>query len=171
MSLRTRTAPAEDLRITGYRPELMMQIVGWMAQFFLQQWGSDTEIRQRFVTEVQNFLVELDNPRNAVLCGWIDETLIGTVAIDGQRPETEGARIRWFIVDERYRGQGYGRLLFERAIEYCQTAGYDRITLCTYKGIDPALALYGALGFTLVEEKNVSTATTQMVEQYFEKSL
>lgn len=171
MTTNRQTALAREIRITGYRPELAVQLISWIARYFLAQWGDDAKIRARVTEEVQQFLTELDNPRNGVICAWDEENFVGAVAIDAVNVEADSARIRWFIVDDQYRGMGYGRFLFEKALEYCQTAGFDKIILQTFKGVDPAIPLYFQTGFILVKEKDVSTDSTKMVELYFEKLL
>jgi GNAT superfamily N-acetyltransferase len=162
-------ALSERIRVTGYRPEVAVQIISMMAHYFLNVWGNDIEFRKRLTNEIQEFLVELDNPRNGVVCAWDETTLIGAVAIDALKAETEGARIRWFIVDDKYKGQGYGRFLFERALDYCQQRGFDRVTLCTFKEKDAAIALYKQCGFTAFKEQDVSTSQTKITELWFEK--
>lgn len=104
-----------------------------------------------------------------MICAWEDNKLIGAVAVDALRYQSESARIRWFIVDEKYKGLGYGRMLFEHALECCQRRGFDRLTICTYKGRDPALELYLQNGFVQFAERDVSTSKTKIIEQWFEK--
>jgi ribosomal protein S18 acetylase RimI-like enzyme len=48
---------------------------------------------------------------------------------------------------KEYRGQGYGRMLAERAIGAAHTAGMERIELEVFASNVPAIKLYEALGF------------------------
>lgn len=164
-----KTVQDERILVTGYRPELGVQLISMLAQYFLRQWGNDSDFRTRLADEIKTFLPELDNPRNCVTCAWENGKLIGAVAVDALQVRAEGARIRWFIVDEKYKGKGYGRMLFEQALECCQRRGFDRLTICTFKGRDPALAMYEENGFTLFAERDVSTQKTKIIEQWFEK--
>lgn len=81
-----------------------------------------------------------------------EQTIQGSIAIDGQPPEGEGARLRWFILTPEVRGQGYGRELMDRAMSFCETEGFDRVFLWTFEGLETAQYLYREYGFTLTEE-------------------
>ncbi len=166
-----RALESHPLLVTGYRPEVAVQIISMLAEYFTKEWGSDVEFRRHLVDEVQRFLMQLDHPLNDMVCAWDGETLVGAAAIDAVNQKGRTARIRWFIVDEQYRGQGYGRFLFERAIDLCRTRGHDHVVIATLKDHDPAVTLYKQLGFTLFDEIDLSTGSSQIVQQWYERSL
>jgi ribosomal protein S18 acetylase RimI-like enzyme len=62
---------------------------------------------------------------------------------------------------------GIGRRLIREAAHYCQEAGYGRIFLWTFKGLDRARALYESEGFRLVAEKDVRQWGNKITEQMF----
>ena len=153
---------------TGYRPEAAIQVIPMLANFFLKGFARDEKFRHHIIEELRAYLVDQDNPRNGAVCAWLENKLIGAVFIDASTAETQGARIRWFVVDENYRGKGIGRQLFERAIDYCKTHELDRIILKTYKG-DPLTPFYERLGFAVFDERGFDTGRSQIVEQWFQK--
>jgi GNAT superfamily N-acetyltransferase len=159
----------DDIQFTGFQPTAAIQVIPILANFFLRQYAGDQEFRDRLTREVEEYLVELDNPRNGAICAWLNGKLAGAVFIDASMMETHGAWIRWFVVDEKYRGQGLGQALLAKALEHCRERKFNRITIRTFKGIDPAVDLYIRLGFTLFQERDFSTGKTEITEQWFEK--
>lgn len=77
--------------------------------------------------------------------------IAGGVAIQALEPGQ--ARLRWFILDEAWRGRGIGDNLLRTALDFCREAGHRRVTLHTFKGLDAAQALYRRHGFTLEYER------------------
>ncbi len=114
------------------------------------------EFMSRFHPETDGFWVALVNSKFA-----------GAVAIDGNQPNEDGARLRWFIVEPRLQGSGIGRLLIETAVEFCKAAGYKKVFLWTFKGLDAARNLYEQQGFSLAQEHDVDQWGSNIREQKF----
>jgi GNAT superfamily N-acetyltransferase len=99
---------------------------------------------------------------------WIAEftgKAIGTLAIM-ERPEQQG-QIRWFLIHPDYRGIGLGKLLVEKAINFCRDAGYQSIFLWTLENLTAARAIYEKYGFRLKEEKEHFLWGQNLIEQYY----
>jgi GNAT superfamily N-acetyltransferase len=60
-------------------------------------------------------------------------------------------RLRFMLVDPRFRSCGLGRKLVETTLEYCRDKGYERVTLSTTGDCIGAHRLYQAFGFRQVE--------------------
>ena len=73
---------------------------------------------------------------------------IGLKKID----ETTCEIVRVFI-DEKYRGKGHARLLFEYAENYAKELGFKKAEMVAWCKATSALALYKKLGYTFSEEK------------------
>jgi ribosomal protein S18 acetylase RimI-like enzyme len=97
-----------------------------------------------------------------------DGVFAGAVAVDGSMAKTDGARIRWFIVDSRYHNMGIGRNLLNCAMTFCRENGYQTVYLFTFKGLDAARALYERQGFRLTLEESVNQWGEVIREQKFE---
>ena len=78
--------------------------------------------------------------------------VIGSISIDGEDLDGNVAHLRWFILSERLRGKGLGKVLLAKALEHCDRHGFDEIHLWTLKGLDAARALYERTGFVLADE-------------------
>jgi ribosomal protein S18 acetylase RimI-like enzyme len=65
----------------------------------------------------------------------------------------------WFLdalgVDETYRRRGIGKMLVELTKEKAKENGYEFLSLIAFADNSPALGLYKALGFHVVQEVNL----------------
>jgi len=88
--------------------------------------------------------------------------------VDGHLAETEGARLRWFIVPPAFQGHGIGSTLLENAVAFSKNAGYPRLFLWTFVGLTSARRLYESAGFSMCGEHPVVQWGQEIVEQQFE---
>jgi len=94
-------------------------------------------------------------------------TVARMVAIDSHAAAGEGARLRFFLVDEARQGRGIGQRLLDQALEFCGRAGHERVFLWTFAGLDAARALYESRGFRLLEEHSDTQWGATVREQKF----
>ena len=85
--------------------------------------------------------------------------------------ETEGAHLRWFILDSGCQGQGIGRRLLTEALRHCRRQGFRRVYLWTFAGLDAARHLYESAGFRLCRELEGRQWGVVVQEQMFELTL
>lgn len=79
------------------------------------------------------------------------DEFLGSVAV--VEAGEDMAQLRWLLVEPGARGQGLGRRLVERAVEFARGEGYAGILLWTVDFLGPALALYRSMGFRRVESR------------------
>jgi len=70
-------------------------------------------------------------------------------------------------VTPEFQGLGIGRRLIREAVGFCREAGYRRVYLWTFKGLDRARALYESEGFRLTTEHDVGQWGNKITEQMF----
>jgi ribosomal protein S18 acetylase RimI-like enzyme len=94
----------------------------------------------------------------------------GALTIDGPRPEIgrEAARVRFFILDESLRGLGLGKSMLAAAMQFCRERQYRRIFLTTLPGLEAAMRLYEAYGFTEVAQSEEGFHGSRFVEMTME---
>ena len=92
----------------------------------------------------------------------------GAVAIDGQMADTEGARLRWFIVAPEFQNSGLGKKLISQAVEFCRKKKYPKVFLWTFEGLDAARRLYEREDFRLSETHSADQWGRHIKEQKFE---
>ena len=76
--------------------------------------------------------------------------------------------MRFFIVDSAHRGAGLGEQLMRTALDFCRSAGHQRVFLTTFAGLDAARKLYERHGFVLTEERSDRTWGLEVTEQRFD---
>lgn len=150
------TAPPStaSLSLRGYRPGDLGRVIALHGDYYHRRWGFDLSFEAQEAAELAEFLTRLDPARDIFLTAWLGDRFAGAVAIDGCC-SPEGARLRWFIVDEAHQGRGVGQALIARALDFCRAAGHGRVFLWTFAGLDAARALYDRAGFALSEERLV----------------
>jgi GNAT superfamily N-acetyltransferase len=140
--------------LCSYRPGDLGRVIALHGDYYHRHWGFDLSFEAQEAGELAEFLTRLDPGRDIFLTAWRGEQFAGAVAIDGGC-SPEGARLRWFIVDESCQGLGLGQALIGRALEFCRAAGHRRVFLWTFAGLDAARALYERAGFVVTEERLV----------------
>ncbi len=69
------------------------------------------------------------------------------------RPENQ-AQLRYFILENKYRGLGLGRKLIREWMDFYKQKRYSGAYLYTTSGLEPAVRLYEDFGFRKVSEKH-----------------
>ena len=67
--------------------------------------------------------------------------------------------------------RGAGKYLMQQAIGFCKQAGFGRVYLWTFQGLESARHLYEKFGFQLVAEHPGRQWGTTVIEQKFELEL
>jgi|LDZT01.1.fsa_nt_gi GNAT superfamily N-acetyltransferase len=101
-------------------------------------------------------------------CIWLAETkeqVIGSIAI--LERENKQAQLRWFLVHPDFQGLKLGKYLFQRAIDFCRNAEYERIVLWTLENLFAAKAIYEAKGFQPEEKKKHYLWGQELTEVYY----
>ena len=157
-----------SIEIGGYVSGAIGRVTEMHAEHYSENWGFDLFFESKVASELSSFLLGLREGRDGFWTALLKDNVVGSVAIDGGRAETEGAHLRWFIVGDEWQGRGAGSLLLKSAIDFSINAGYGRVYLWTFSGLDPARHLYEKFGFHLVEEHAGMQWGKEVKEQKFE---
>ena len=160
------------IEFRGHYPGVLGRVIALHGDYYHRHWGFDKSFETQVGTELCAFMTRFDERFDFFEAALLEGSFAGAIVIDGQGSADQGARLRWFIVDEGAQGQGVGRLLIERALAFCGRAGHERVFLWTFEGLDPARRLYERAGFLLTEEDRVDQwGVRGLLEQRFEVSL
>lgn len=157
--------------MTGYFPGVVGKITELHAVYYHENWGFDVSFETQVGRELSDFILKFQEKRDGFWAVLVDGTFAGAAAIDGTQTESEGARLRWFIVDPGSHGRGLGKRLLNRAVAFCGEAGHRKVFLWTFKGLNRARLLYERAGFRLAEEHAVEQWGGKLIEQKFELHL
>lgn len=161
----------ESLVMKSYFPGVVGRLVELHATYYHEHWGLDITFETQVGRELSEFMSLFRPVRDFFQTVSKDGILAGAITVDSQRNTEEGVRLRWFIVHPDYQGRGIGRLLLKNAIDFCRRAGYKKIFLWTFRGLDAARFLYESAGFALAEENAVTQWGREIREQRFEMIL
>lgn len=158
----------DTLNIVGYFPGVIGQITTLHAVYYKEYWGLDHSFEAQEGRELSEFILHFNERKDGLWNAVSQGRFIGCIAIHGDREHPDRARLRWYIVDPRYQGFGVGRELILKAIEFCRVAGYKRIYLWTFEGLERAQSIYERNGFRLAEIREVAQWGGVIKEQMFE---
>ncbi|HZR69651.1 MAG TPA: GNAT family N-acetyltransferase [Burkholderiales bacterium] len=158
------------MEIDGYVPGSIGRIVEMHGTYYARNWRLGPVFEAQVARELGELMERFDAARDGFWIAREGGDIAGCIAIDGSRaPDT--ARLRFFIVDEGRRGAGLGERLMRTALGFCRGAGFRRVFLTTFAGLDAARALYERHGFALAEQKPDSSWGVEIQAQRFELQL
>ena len=157
--------------VAGYVPGAIGRVAELHGTYYAPNWGLGLFFEAKAATELSAFLSRFDPARDGFWVALDADTIVGSITIDGADGATRGARLRWFIVAPEHQGRGLGRRLVDTAIGFCRQAGFRRVYLTTFAGLDAARHLYEQAGFRLVEEQADDHWGKTLTEQVFELRL
>jgi GNAT superfamily N-acetyltransferase len=167
----TMTKEDRHVQWGGYYPGAIGRIVELHATYYHEHWGFDITFETQVARELAEFLSRFGENSDGFWTARIQGRFAGSVAIDGHLAATEGARLRWLIVDPAIHGHRIGSSLVSRAVAFCREKGHSRAFLWTFRGLDPARRLYEREGFLLTEEHEVDQWGQRITEQKFELAI
>ena len=158
---------AGQATIRSYEPGDLGRLATLNVVYHTTVWGFlGSLFEAKIAAGMAAFLETIQAPDNGWWSAAVDGDYVGGIAINGNDAKT--AQLRWFILDDKARGQGVGRQLLDTAMEHCRTRGFPLVFLSTFQGLDKARALYERAGFRLVHEAEDATWETPKIEQRFE---
>ncbi len=164
-----KTTMASIRLVDGYAPGVLASTIALHMAYYARTWGFGGRFEALLGQEGGQFLEDYAPERDLfVRAETAQGEVVGTIAIDGSHQPAGTARLRWFILAEAARGVGLGRRLMQRATAFCRTAGFARVYLTTFVGLDRARHLYEDFGFRLVHEADGDFWGNRRIEQRFE---
>jgi GNAT superfamily N-acetyltransferase len=157
--------------VKGYIPGAIGRVAEMHGTYYHRHWGFGLFFEAMVATELSAFLGRYDKKRHGFWATVVEESVEGSVAIDGLHAADEGSHLRWFIISDLWRGKGFGNQLLSAAIGFCQKAGHKRGSLLTFEGLHAARHLYEKNGFRLVEQQKGVRWGREVTEQSLELKL
>lgn len=163
------SAPLDE--ITGYCIGAIGRVTELHALVYHERCGFDVNFEVFVARELSEFQAHFNSQHDGLWLYKRANCIIGCVAIDGSRRETEGARLRFLIVDPECRRNGIGQILMQKAIDFCQDRLMHRVFLWTTPALREARQLYEKFGFVLVDEVPHQQWGNTVVHQRFQLHL
>lgn len=135
---------------SNWHAEDLKAIIDLHGLLYAQEYGLDKSLEEYVATSCAQFKNSYNPQKDALWLAEKEGNIIGSIGIVGQG---EGvAQLRWFLVHPDYRGQGLGRTLLQRALDFCRQVPYRLIYLWTFSELKVAAHLYCSAGFQIKEK-------------------
>ncbi|WP_050466243.1 GNAT family N-acetyltransferase [Herbaspirillum chlorophenolicum] len=159
----------DDIHIhRGYTPGAIGRVAELHAAYYTENWSFGVYFEARIATELSSFLSRYDEARDGFWTATVHGRIEGSLAIDGQHAQEQGAYLRWFIASEKLRGKGVGDALIGNAVQFCRDSGFPSIYLWTFDGLQATHHLYRKHGFVCTEERQGTRWGVRLNEQRYE---
>ncbi|MCB1541895.1 MAG: GNAT family N-acetyltransferase [Rhodoblastus sp.] len=149
-------------------PGALARLIEMHALYYTREWGFGAFFEARVAREAGEFVASPPRADSRLWFARVGDHVMGSIAIDGRHAATEGAHLRWFILDISLRGGGVGARLLDTALVFCRAQGFSGVYLSTFAGLDAARRLYESRGFRLVAEAEAESWGVRVREQRFE---
>lgn len=154
--------------VSGYTPGALGRITELHGTYYARHWNFGLFFEAINASQMAEFLTRFNPAQDGFWTAQDNGQIIGGITIDGKGRGQEGARLRWFILDPAYQGQGLGHRLINTALTFCREKSFHRVYLTTFAGLDTARHLYEQAGFKLYDEHEGNQWGTTLLEQKFE---
>jgi DNA-binding MarR family transcriptional regulator/GNAT superfamily N-acetyltransferase len=140
------------------------RIIQRQALLYHEEYGWDGRYEGLVCEVLGSFVRNFDAVREKAWIAEQDGEIVGSIfLVKGDEPGV--AKLRLLYVEPAARGQGVGARLVSVCIEAAREFGYRRIVLWTQSILKPAIRIYEAAGFQLVEEKPHHSFGVDLVAQ------
>jgi ribosomal protein S18 acetylase RimI-like enzyme len=147
--------------------------IGWITYLhgvlYAQEYGWDHTFDGYLAEGLARFALSFDARKD---CLWIaekDEEIVGFIAIAGHSDSE--AQLRWFLVHPSQRLRGLGRLLLNKALDFCREHTFSSVFLWTVSDLKVAARLYRSVGFRKTNEKKHHIWGKTLTEEMYELAL
>jgi GNAT superfamily N-acetyltransferase len=154
--------------VIGYTPGVIGRVSDLHAKYYSAHWNFGHFFEVKVASELSSFIANYDASKDRIWSLSADDSIEGSITIDGSSEKENIAHLRWFIISDRLRGKGAGNYLVEQAVSFCREARFKKAYLWTFEGLAPARHLYEKFGFKLVEEHAGRQWGATVNEQRFE---
>ena len=163
----SNTLPEFSIK-SGYIPGTIGRIVELHGTYYQKHWNFGLYFEAKVATELAEFLKRYDADRDGIWIVTMNGRIEGSIIIDAIHAETEGAHLRWFIMSDLLRGKDVGKMLINKAVDFCRSKPYNKIYLWTFEGLDTARYFYEESGFKCIKQQSGVQWGVTVNEQYFE---
>lgn len=155
----------------GYTPGIIGRVTEMHAKYYSDQWRFGSFFEAKVASGLSDFINHCHPSKDRIWSLTQDGTIEGSITINGSSEQENIAHLRWFIVSDTLRGKGAGNFLMDQAMSFSRDAGFERIYLWTFQGLEPARHLYEKFGFELKASHPGAKWGTTVTEQRFESNL
>lgn len=99
-----------ELEFTGYRPGVLVDVVGMHMSYYGSSWGFGIAFETKVASDLSEFLSRYVPERDLFLAVYYSNgEFVGSIILDCQDATWKGAHLHCFIVNQTLAGNGIGR--------------------------------------------------------------
>jgi GNAT superfamily N-acetyltransferase len=141
---------ASDIIIRPFRKNDIEFVISRQLSLYAREYGFTSEIWKNYLAGgVHTFVNQFDKKKDCMYILEKNGVSSGCVAITHVDEVT--AQLRFFFLEPGVRGQGAGRKLLDRTIDFYKEKKYDHVFLWTFSTLMAARHLYASKGFQITE--------------------
>ena len=165
--MKYHTFSIEDINIrTNIHPGDLGYIIHRHGSMYAKEYNHGVSFEIYVAQGICEFYQNYDTKKDRV---WICEhngKIIGSLFL--QHRKNRIAQLRYFYLENEYRGLGLGKLLMNRFMEFYKQCGYSSSYLWTTNELNVAAAIYNKHGYKLVKEEKTNLFGKELVERMYQ---
>ena len=159
--------PQEDIIIrTDIKPGDFGYIIYRHGAMYAKEYNYGVAFEMYVAEGICEFYQNYDSTKDRV---WLCEhngKIIGSLFL--QHRVNKKAQLRYFYLEQEYRGIGLGKMLMNLYMDFYKESDYTSSYLWTTDELDTAASIYTRHGFLLAEELSTSSFGKELVERKYE---
>jgi GNAT superfamily N-acetyltransferase len=161
------TFSIEDINIRmDIRPGDLGYIIHRHGEVYAREYNHGISFEAYVAKGISEFYQNYDSTKDRVwICEYQDK-IVGSLFL--QHREYKKAQLRFFYLENEFRGIGLGKSLMNLYTDFYKKCGYTSSYLWTTEELDVATSLYIRHGFSLTEELSTSSFGKELVERKYE---
>lgn len=168
-SLATGQHPSQAITFRAHRAGDMGWVIARHGELYASQFGWNEQFEALVAQVAAGFIQKFDASRERC---WIAERAgrrLGCIVVVADDAHT--ARLRLLLVEPDARGEGLGRELIARCLQFARECRYERMVLWTQQTLTAARSLYSQAGFVKVTEQPHHSFGVDLVGETWELKL
>lgn len=161
------TKATVKLEIRNFNSEDINYIIDRQLSLYESERKFTSETWKNYLIDgVQSVLKKFDEKKDCIFI--LDSNKIPSGCIAVTHKEENEAQLRYFFIEPELRGIGAGKILLNKAINYCKEKKYSKVFLWTVSAQETARRMYKSAGFELTETHQDESWGTPVVEEKWE---